>query len=289
MVKTKFLWLSFLVVIFSLVGMSFARATNSTLPYQQGYYHQENILNSGFEETTAGLSDDMATSWNMIYAWNEEWKRITYNGSTFAMCDTMNGGDNPTDPDWMHNDAQIPAGENVIEFDASGAATGGGSLYMKLGTAQVVWTINDDNWVWTHYQATLNTSAASQLYVGFYAEGDDRVYLDNVSVRSKTVDLSRPINTSIRINSNARTTKRRLVTLKLSATDSKSGVAFMRFSNNGRKWSGWKAYSTSYRNWDITKRTYGGTTRKGKKSVYVQFKDAAGNRSYTQKDSIYYR
>ncbi|MHB8927067.1 MAG: fibronectin type III domain-containing protein [Bacillota bacterium] len=83
------------------------------------------------------------------------------------------------------------------------------------------------------------------------------------------------------------------VTLNLSATDpavtnytadtsdDASGVAKMRFSNDGTTWSSWAPYSATYP-WKID------TNNFGKKTVYAQFQDAAGNVSATASDDVYY-
>lgn len=83
------------------------------------------------------------------------------------------------------------------------------------------------------------------------------------------------------------------VVLNLSATDplrpnytrqtddDASGVAYMRFSNDKSKWSNWVKYADSYR-WKLDTSTF------GKKIVYVQFKDRAGNISNAFSDDINY-
>ena len=56
----------------------------------------------------------------------------------------------------------------------------------------------------------------------------------------------------------------------------------MRLKNNGATtWSRWQAYSTT-KSWTLTKGA-------GKKTVYIQYKDQAGNVSATARDSITYR
>jgi len=57
-----------------------------------------------------------------------------------------------------------------------------------------------------------------------------------------------------------------------------SGVSQMRFSNDGSSWSGWEAYSTG-KAWTLT----GGD---GAKTVYVQYRDGAGNASGNFTDTI---
>jgi hypothetical protein len=73
----------------------------------------------------------------------------------------------------------------------------------------------------------------------------------------------------------------RSVTLKLSASDPSpaSGVDSMRFRNGGTTtWSSWFDYSTS-KSWTLT-------AGAGTKTVYVQYKDRAGNNSAAASDTI---
>jgi hypothetical protein len=57
-----------------------------------------------------------------------------------------------------------------------------------------------------------------------------------------------------------------------------SGVGEMRFSENGTTWSAWEPYLAS-KPWTVSEGD-------GEKSVYVQFKDYAGNESVTAQDTI---
>lgn len=93
---------------------------------------------------------------------------------------------------------------------------------------------------------------------------------------------------SIQTNKNANQTYSRYVTLTLSATDSISGVRYMRFSNNGKNWTKWLSYKTSYKNWNIISKTYGGNSKEGTKRVRVQYRDRAGNRSKVYSNWIIY-
>lgn len=98
-----------------------------------------------------------------------------------------------------------------------------------------------------------------------------------------TVDSIRPSG-EILINGGREATAARKVTLKLGATDPSpgSGVVSMRFKDYGsRSWTFWKPYATS-KSWTLTAGT-------GKKTVYAQYRDRAGNVSAIVKDSIAYR
>jgi hypothetical protein len=93
------------------------------------------------------------------------------------------------------------------------------------------------------------------------------------------VDTAAPSGT-VNINGGDAFTNNTTVNLTLSADDPSpgSGVAEMRFSEDGTTWSEWEAFATA-KTWTVS----GGD---GEKIVYVQFKDAAGNESATAQDTI---
>lgn len=91
------------------------------------------------------------------------------------------------------------------------------------------------------------------------------------------LDKTAPLG-SILINENATYTNSITVMLTLSADDTTSGVAQMRFSNDGTEWSNWETYSIS-KEWTIS-------VADGTKTVYVQFKDNAGLVSESYQDTI---
>jgi glucose/arabinose dehydrogenase/PKD repeat protein len=98
--------------------------------------------------------------------------------------------------------------------------------------------------------------------------------------RSWFVDTVVPKGT-ISTNGGATSTASRSVTLGLSASDPSpaSGVAWMRFRNGGTTtWSGWFNYSTS-KSWTLS-------AGAGTKTVYVKYKDRAGNISAAASDTI---
>jgi Bacterial Ig-like domain len=91
-----------------------------------------------------------------------------------------------------------------------------------------------------------------------------------------TVDPSGTVD----INGGDDLTNDAAVNLALSASDPSpgTGVAQMRFSNDGTNWSGWEPFAAS-KSWRLA----GGD---GEKTVHVQFKDAAGNESDAAQDTI---
>ena len=88
----------------------------------------------------------------------------------------------------------------------------------------------------------------------------------------------------VTIDSGFASTEDRTVELALEATDPgpySSGVSRMRVKNAGGDWTKWSPYETT-KTWRLS----GGA---GKKRVYAQYKDLAGNVSDTVADSITYR
>ncbi|MGE5599467.1 MAG: fibronectin type III domain-containing protein, partial [Bacteroidota bacterium] len=87
-----------------------------------------------------------------------------------------------------------------------------------------------------------------------------------------------PPSGSIAINNGADYTNNPQVTLTLSASDPDGRVAAMSFSNDGRTWSADEPYQAS--------RPYTLPGGDGKKTVFVRFRDQAGNYSGPAQDSI---
>ncbi|MBI5233073.1 MAG: hypothetical protein HY880_01825, partial [Deltaproteobacteria bacterium] len=90
-------------------------------------------------------------------------------------------------------------------------------------------------------------------------------------------DSTAPTGT-ISINGGAAYTISPVVTLTLGCSDATSGCNEMRFSNDNAAWSSWETYSTT-KSWTVS-------LGDGPKTVYVQFKDTAGNGSGSYSDGI---
>jgi hypothetical protein len=122
-------------------------------------------------------------------------------------------------------------------------------------------------------------SAEGQTTITFSAR--DNATNTEFPQKSFTVKLDKTLPTgSVTINGGDDFTNDAAVNLALTADDPppNSGVAQMRFSNDGTNWSGWEPFAAS-KSWSLA----GGD---GEKTVHVQFKDAAGNESDTVQDSI---
>ncbi|MCM8781254.1 MAG: Ig-like domain repeat protein [Candidatus Omnitrophica bacterium] len=130
------------------------------------------------------------------------------------------------------------------------------------------------------YTAPFTLSTEGSYNIQYYSI-DKAGNIESVKTTQIKVDVNAPTG-SISINSGATFTNSVLVTLILSAEDSGCGVVMMRFSNDNT-WDAlknpWEPY-VALKSWSL------GSTTDGTKSVYVRFKDRAGNISLTYKDTI---
>ncbi|MDP3730854.1 MAG: glucoamylase family protein, partial [Candidatus Omnitrophota bacterium] len=162
-----------------------------------------------------------------------------------------------------------------VTLNLSGQDNVGGS-----GLSQMKFSNNNSTWsIPEAYAATKSWTLTSgngtkYVYVKFKdAAGNwSSAYSDSI-----ILDTVAPTG-SIRINNGAATATSLSVTLNLSATDSRSGVSQMQFSNDNITWSTSEAYSTT-KSWTLT-------SGNGTKTVRVKFKDAAGNWSIAYSDTI---
>jgi hypothetical protein len=93
-----------------------------------------------------------------------------------------------------------------------------------------------------------------------------------------TIDATPPATNRFLINFGALETTGVTVSLSLEASDATSGVAAMSFSNDSTNWSNWQPYSPTAI-WTVA-------PLDGVRTVYGQFRDAAGNISAAISDTI---
>jgi len=116
-----------------------------------------------------------------------------------------------------------------------------------------------------------------------YYATDKAANVEDQKTLTIKIDKSAPTG-SVTINDGASRTRSRSVTLRLSATDPSPGsrVSQMRISNtlSGLSSASWEAYSTT-KAWSLS-------SGQGTKTVYVRYRDGAGNESAVVTDTIRY-
>jgi len=113
-------------------------------------------------------------------------------------------------------------------------------------------------------------------YTGVYIPAGT---ISNITYTSSVfADTTAPTG-SITVNGGAASTNVPGVSLGLSAADTGgSGISKMQFSNDNTNWSAWETYAAS-KSWTLA-------AGNGVKTVYVRYKDVAGNVSATYSDAI---
>jgi len=166
------------------------------------------------------------------------------------------------DNDWWTSDVTV----TLTAKDVSGIDKTSYSLFAEGQTMSIIIT----------YTAPFKVTLQGKSRLSYHSV--DKI--GNVEA-SKTADIwidKAPPEGSIVIQGNAQYTSSRTVSLALSASDARSGVAMMRFNTDNGTWSAWDAFSAT-KSWEIT-------GNDGSRSVYVQFKDKAGLVSQGYHDSI---
>ncbi len=300
----------YLILVGAILGSSFVGLTKTA--NAAPYWSQELLANGGFENSTHGYQwtqfhgDIFNPCTNDCLITNSG---SPYSGSYQAI---LGGEDNHSDvlsapaAPWMGQYFNVPSNAEKIvlsfKYQLTSNDVGNDTIRLYVGDMSILdnpipvytfYSDDDRTTGWTKAGLDISQLGGKPMLFYFFLTNDNTpgtattFYIDDVSITAYYTDTTKPTG-SIRINSNKKSTKKAKVTLNLSASDNVSGVAYMRFSNNGKKWSGWYTYATTKR-WDMTKKAYGGSKKKGTKKVYVQFRDGMGNISKTYKDSIKYK
>ncbi|MEJ5312349.1 MAG: Ig-like domain-containing protein [Anaerolineae bacterium] len=196
--------------------------------------------------------------------------------------------------DWSGNPSVIYTDDIVLDTAAPlGSVTiNGGVTYVTTTLVTLDLSASDANGVaamrfsndnttysgWVtyapHYPWTLTGGDGVKTV---YAEFQDNVgNISSPTTDNITLDTIAPTGT-INLSGGAEYINTPQVTVNLSAADT-NGITQMRLSNDGVTYSAWMAYATTT-SWTLT-------TGDGLKTVYVEFRDPAGNRSTAYNDTI---
>ncbi|TET11109.1 T9SS type A sorting domain-containing protein, partial [Candidatus Aerophobetes bacterium] len=161
------------------------------------------------------------------------------------------------------DDQYATGGESVVNWGTDGVDNDGDG-HIDNPAEQGIYVI-------TYLISTANGQADASYSVSVMAtDGAGNSASSSISL---TLDNTTPSG-SISINNDATYTNSRTVTLTLSATNATQ----MQFSNDASSWSDWEDYSTT-KSWTLS-------SGDGTKTVYVKFKDTAGNISEAFSDDI---
>jgi len=136
------------------------------------------------------------------------------------------------------------------------------------GVKETKYKINTAPWQTYTFPFPISTEGITTVY---YYSVDNANNQESERSKKLKIDKTKPTGT-ISINDGAEITNSTSVALTLSANDTGSGMGVgtqMKFSNDGSSWSTPEPYSTS-KEWQLT-------SGKGEKTVYVKYKDVAGN------------
>lgn len=195
------------------------------------------------------------------------------------------GNQSATISDTIVYDITPPSGTVAIQNGADYVNSTSVTLYLSAnedvsGVAEARFSNDGNTWgAWTTFAATTPwTLASGDGTRTVYAQFKDGAGIASTTTTDTIVVDSVAPSGSIAIAGGAAWTTVRGVNLTLAATDAASGVAQMRFSVDGTFFTDWQAYSP-LGSWTLS-------TPDGIKTLYVQFRDAAGNTSAAVSDTI---
>jgi len=212
------------------------------------------------------------------------WTLASGDGGKTVYARFKDSSGNWSDPvsDTITLDGTAPGGSSNINSGATLTNAATVSLGVTCSDATSgcdLMRFSNDNATWTVYAYT--TTMPWNLSAG---DGSKTVYVQlhdtagnwSGSIgKSITLDSTAPTGTVL-FNPSSSYATAKDVSLSLTCADTTSGCSQMRFSNNGTSWSPAAGYASGY-SWDLNNVSYGGTAADGSKTVYVQFRDTAGN------------
>ena len=180
-----------------------------------------------------------------------------------------------------------PLGSVLINGNALSTAIRGVTL--TLNATSSTSTVSDMRFSWngTSWFGWEGYATSRSATIPAGADGTKTIYVQFRDLAgvvsppySDSIVLDRVAPTgSVTMNGGALATNTLSASLTLGATDSLSPVTGMRLSWNGTNWNGWEAYAT-------TRSAMIPAGADGTRTIYVQFRDAAGNVSASYSDGI---
>jgi len=184
---------------------------------------------------------------------------------------------------WPVRSGQVGPVHSIIgQVTGNSIGLGGVTMTLSGGASATTITAPDGTYSFADMADGSYTVTPSKRNYNFGPPGID-VTIAGANVRGVDFQVytgtdTTPPTGSIIINNNAVWTKTTAVALKLNCTDSESGCADMRFSNDNINFTDWEPFSTN-KPWVLS-------SVDGDEWVYVQYRDWAGNSSESFFDSI---
>ena len=168
--------------------------------------------------------------------------------------------------------------EGYVLINGNATYTNSTSVTLTLNandTTSAVYQVrlsNDGSWdtePWESLQSnkTWTLTSSDGIKTVYYQIKDNAGLVSATYSDAIILDTKGPVG-SVTVNEGAAYATGTSVTLTLSAMDTMSGIAEMRFSNDNTTYIDWQAYATS-KTWNLSEGD-------GSKTVYVQFKDRLG-------------
>ncbi|MEQ8767519.1 MAG: S8 family serine peptidase [Planctomycetota bacterium] len=255
---------------------------------------------SGFDLVLGDIRHglDRSATWSAswasegVWTWSVEARSDNWTNQTDSVAITVDGTA-PSSVSGLVSTTHVPFAWSIdpnITFEwtaATDALSGlvGYSFSISDGATGTPDTVQDLALVTTHTETVVSAPIAQ--YFNIRAVDACGNWGASESVGPYYVDDVLPTIGTLEVDSGAISTPAVFVSLDaLSARDDDSGVAFMQFSNDGRKWSEPEPYAPHRPQWDLS--SHGGDRWPGLKTVFARYRDLAGNWGAEVQDTIAY-
>jgi len=242
-----------------------------------------NSPTTGIITPASGSSQpDQTVSFTTTFSDSDTWLNIQY---VYFLVNTLTSGTNCLYAYYNQNSNKLYLRNDANSSWLGGYASGSSNIiensYTKLDCATT--TISGlDNTLTINWSVTFKPGFTGAKNTYLYVKDDTGAYKNWTKVGTWNIQQgdTTPPTGNIKINNGSEYTKSATVTLTLSAQDNTggSGLSQMQFSNDGLSWSAPESYSTT-KTWTID-------AIEGTKTVYVRYKDVAGNWSQSFSDTI---
>ena len=270
------------VKFYAAAGVTYTLATTNT-----GGHADTVLYLYGMDGSTLiDSNDDYARMWSSRLDWQpsasgvyygkvDHWDPWAYGCTTEYGLVILTNDETPPTGSVSINAGATYAASTAVTLNLAGADVG-------TGVGQVMASNSSDfgGATWVAYATSLNwTLTAGEGTKTVYVRFRDRAGNESDACSDTIVLDTTPPTGSILIEGGAEVVTDTQVVLTLSASDT-NGVTHLRLRNDMAAWSAWDPFVTSH-TWTLP-------AQAGEHTVWVQFRDAAGNVSVAYSDAILY-